>query len=272
MLYFVPTPIGNLADVSHRILAVLEQCEVAICEDSRVTKSLINLLNTRYNLAINPVKFYSLHTHNEAEFFARITPEILNQKLCCYLTDAGMPCISDPGISLVKYAQENSIKYEVLSGANALLLAVAGSGLVQKEFSFLGFLPNRGNERKIAIQNALNSPSPVVIYESPERILSLVEAVAKIDGERKIFLIKEATKRFEAKFYGTANSVASKLNSANLNGEWCAVIAAKSGDGAKQKISYEDILSLQIAPKIKAKLLSKISGESVKKIYENLVK
>ena len=157
MLYFLPTPIGNLDDISKRCLDILNLCDIIICEDSRVTKSFINLLNSKYNLEINPSEFYSLHTHNESEFFAKFDPNNLIEKIVVYVSDAGMPCISDPGVALVRFAQNNSINYEVLSGSNALLLAVAASGLVEKEFSFLGFLPNTSRDRDLALQNALNS-------------------------------------------------------------------------------------------------------------------
>ena len=165
-----------------------------------------------------------------------------------------MPCISDPGVSLVKFALQNGIDYEVLSGANALLLAVAASGIVEKEFSFLGFLPNTGKERICAIENFMKSPYPCVIYESPKRVLNLVENLEKIDKNREIFLIKEATKK-----------------EANLNGEWCVVVD-KSPNSGFERISENDILSLEIPPKIKAKLLAKITGKNSKEIYENITK
>ena len=269
MLYFLPTPIGNLDDISKRCLDILNLCDIIICEDSRVTKSLINLLNSKYNLNINPSEFYSLHTHNESEFFAKFDSEKLISKTVVYVSDAGMPCISDPGVSLVEFAQKNGINYEVLSGANAALLAVAASGIVKKEFSFLGFLPNTGKDRELAVQNMLNLPYPVVIYESPKRILQLVEAVAKLEPEREIFAIKEATKKFEAKFKNSARNLVATLKSANLKGEWCVVV-----DGSKNipqsAISIADINELDIPPKQKAKLLAKLTGKSVKEIYSQL--
>lgn len=187
------------------------------------------------------------------------------------MSDAGMPCISDPGYELVEFAQNSRIAYEVLPGANALLLAVAASGLVSKEFSFFGFLPNTGHQRQLELEKVLESTIPSVIYESPKRILDLIEKIASIEPERKIFAIKEATKKFETKFFGRAKEVASTLKNANLNGEWALVIAQKeSPTGAG--ITQNDILELDIAPKIKAKLLSKLTGQNAKKIYENLTK
>lgn len=270
MLYFVPTPIGNLNDISTHALEILKSAEIAICEDTRVCKSLLNLLSSRYDFSPKISAFYPLHTHNEKEFFANFNAENFKEKICIYLSDAGMPCISDPGVALVKFAQENEIEYEFLSGANALLIAAAASGLIEKEFIFLGFLPNSGKEREIAAENLLRQAHPCVIYESPKRILKLIEKITEISPNRKIFAIKEATKKFETKFFGTAQNVANTLKTANLNGEW-AVVIDKSENFSSEKISENDILNLEIPPKIKAKLLSKITGENASKIYEKLI-
>ncbi|OCR89571.1 16S rRNA methyltransferase [Campylobacter fetus subsp. testudinum] len=270
MLYFLPTPIGNLDDISKRCLDVLELCEIIICEDTRVTKSLITLLNARFGLQISPKEFYSLHTHNEKDFFYKFDKAKLETKICVYVSDAGMPCISDPGISLVKFAQQNTIKYEVLSGANALLLAAAASGIIEKEFTFLGFLPNLGKERQIAIQNALNSPYPVIIYESPKRILSLIKSISELDLAREVFIIKEATKKFETKFKGSATNLLTQLENSNLNGEWCVVIE-RCANSVLERITTKDITELDLPLKQKAKLISKITGENAKKIYQNLI-
>ena len=270
MIYFIPTPIGNLEDISLHALRILRECEVIFCEDTRVTKTLINLLNSRFNADINIEKFISLHSHNEKEILPNLDINIFEKNLA-YVSDAGMPGISDPGISLVKFAQENNIEYEVLSGSNATLLAVVASGMCKKEFTFLGFLPNKGKERDIAVSNALNSAYPVIIYESPTRILPLVEQISFIDPDRTVFAIKEATKKFETKFKNSAQNLKNELKNANLKGEWCIVID-KSSHQTNEKITIDDINSLDIAPKIKAKLIAKITGENVKKIYENLTK
>ena len=187
------------------------------------------------------------------------------------MSDAGMPCICDPGREVVNFALKNDIKYEILTGANATILAVAASGIVEKEFVFLGFLPNTGAQRKIAIQNALNLNVPCVIYESPKRILQLIENFAKIAPKREIFLIKEATKKFETKFRASAEEMVQILSRANLSGEWVCVVD-KSPNLACETITCDEILALDIPPKQKAKLLAKITGEDIKKIYEKLTK
>lgn len=270
MLYLLPAPIGNLSDVSFHSLEILQICEYILCEDTRVTKKLLNLLQTKFEINFGDKNFISLHSHNEEKITNEISG-ILRDKICVYMSDAGMPCISDPGVYLVRHAQNLEIPYEVISGSNATLLAVAASGLVEKEFIFLSFLPNTGKERTKAIENALNLCCPAIIYESPKRVLSLVEAISNLDENRQIFLIKEATKKFEKKFWGRAKDVAKTLKSENLSGEW-SVVVDKSPNATEEKILLSDIEALDIPPKQKAKLISKITGEEVKEIYKKLTK
>lgn len=269
MLYFVPTPIGNLSDISEHALSVISSSEIVFCEDTRVTKKLINLLKEKYNLNLVEKTFYSLHSHNEKEIIKNLEPSIFS-KNCIYMSDAGMPCISDPGVFLVRYMQKNGLDYEVLSGSNAVLLSAVASGIVEKEFIFLGFLPNKGKDRKLALQNALSSTYPVILYESPKRILSLISDICEIDEKREIFLIKEATKKFETKYKDSALNLKLILEDKNLNGEWSVVIS--SSKNRTEKITLSDIENLDIPPKQKAKLMSKLTGKNIKEIYDNLVK
>ncbi|WP_069636407.1 16S rRNA (cytidine(1402)-2'-O)-methyltransferase [Campylobacter pinnipediorum] len=270
MIYFIPTPIGNLKDISLHALDILRECEIVLCEDTRVTKSLFTLLNDRFNANIDISIFIPFHTHNCFDFLDKVTLDFFSKNIA-YVSDAGMPCISDPGVELVRYALKNNINYEVLSGSNASILAIVASGILEKEFIFLGFLPNNGSERKLAIQNAMHLPYPVVLYESPKRILELIQNLSNIDPEREIFVIKEATKKFETKIKDSSINLVEKLKNINLNGEWSVVID-KSKNVPSQSITVDDIYSLDIPPKNKAKLISKITGEDVKKIYNNIIK
>ncbi|MBT0882231.1 16S rRNA (cytidine(1402)-2'-O)-methyltransferase [Campylobacter sp. 2018MI13] len=267
MLYFVPTPIGNLSDISYRALEVLQVCELIFCEDVRVCKALLNLLSSKYNIEFNINNFISLHSHNEKDFdFSKID----FSKNIAYLSDAGMPCISDPGISLVNYAQENDIKYSVLPGANAAITALVASGFSDKEFIFLGFLNIKKN-RQAQIENALNQSYPTIIYEAPTRILDLVLDIAKIDEDKELFLIKEISKMYEKTYKNTAKNLANILKNENLKGEWVVVINNENSI-SNSNINSQDILNLNISLKDKAKLLSKLNGLSPKQNYENLLK
>lgn len=268
MLYFIPTPIGNLADISLRSLEVLRRCDTLFCEDTRRTKQLISLLNERFLAGINPKNFIPLHSHNESKVLANIDKAIFNSDVA-YLSDAGMPGISDPGVELVRFASKQGIEFEVLAGANAALVALVSSGLCDKEFVFLGFLPNTGKERSQAIFNALNLSYPAVIYESPKRIIALISELARLAPNRQIYAAKELSKKFQRHFCAKASELVDMIRQANIDGEW-VVVLDKSEVCSLERISYDDIASLSLPPKQKAKLLAKITGKSVKEIYESL--
>ena len=261
MLYLVPSPIGNLEDISFRIISVLQKCELILCEDTRVSKSLIQSLNFKFNLDIKIKKFIALHSHNEKEFF--------NANVV-YMSDAGMPCISDPGAVLVDFAIKNQIDYEVIPGANALLCAFASSGFKQKEFTFFAFLSNKGKNREKEIEELMQNPYVSIVYESPTRILSLLESISLIDENRELFAIKEISKKFEKKFKASAKELLKILKNENLNGEWVLVIDANK-DEKKSFISEKDILNLDISLKEKSKLLAKIHSKNPKELYKKLL-
>lgn len=270
MLYFIPTPIGNLSDISFHALNILKTCDKIICEDTRVAKSLINLLNKKFNTNIKPNLFLSLNTHNEKQFLSKLNNDFFDTNIA-FLSDAGMPCISDPGSFLIKYAQNNNINYEVLPGANAALCALVASGFSEKEFIFLGFLSNKGKERAKDIEKLLKNPYTSIVYESPKRILTLIETIASIDENREIFLIKEISKKFEKKFKNQAQILAKELKNENLNGEWVVVLKGINDKWAYNTLCEKDILDLDISLKTKSKLLSKLNGKNNKIIYNELL-
>lgn len=272
MIYFIPTPIGNLEDTSQRSLKLLQEVSYIFCEDTRVTKKLLSLLKDKYNLQINPKTFISFHSHNEKEVIESLHVQELKQQSYAFVSDAGMPSISDPGALLVKFCQENEIEYEVLPGANAALLAYVASGFIDTKFSFLGFLPHKGKERQIALENALNHSLHVILYESPHRLLNLLETIVKQDTKREIFVIKEATKKYEKKFLGTAKEVFESIKNTNIKGEWALVIKKSTTVESKVFLGEKDILPLSLPPKQKAKLLSKVTDKSVSFWYEKLKK
>ena len=114
MLYFVPTPIGNLADISYHALEILQKSEIILCEDTRVGKKLLSLLSSKFDINFGEKSFFSVHSHNETAFLSQIDTQILREKDCVFMSDAGMPCICDPGREVVNFALKNDIKYEIL--------------------------------------------------------------------------------------------------------------------------------------------------------------
>lgn len=269
MVYFIPTPIGNLEDISLRSLKLLSECQILFCEDTRITKRLLSLLAEKNNLKFNIEKYIPLHSHNEKKTLDTLELAFFDHKIA-YLSDAGMPCISDPGSYFVSFCQANNVSYEIIPGANAALLAYAASGFTNPKFTFYGFLPHKGKERETGLEYIKNSPFPVIIYESPHRIEKLAEELATLIPEAKAFFIKEATKKFEKHFIGTCKEINEQLSSANLKGEWAIVIDSlqeQKGDA----ITKADLLELDLPPKQKAKLLAKITGKSVKDWYEQIL-
>ncbi|EAL52609.1 conserved hypothetical protein TIGR00096 [Campylobacter upsaliensis RM3195] len=270
MLYFIPTPIGNLGDISLRSLELLSACEIVFCEDTRVCKHLITLLNERFKTCIEPQKILSLHTHNEKKVLEKLDLKLF-EKNVAYLSDAGMPGISDPGFALVQFALKHKLSYEVLPGANAALVALVSSNLCEKEFIFLGFLANKGKQRQKEIENLLLNPYPTIIYEAPTRILALVQTIAKLEPKRELFAMKEISKKFQTSFRSRAEKLVEELKGANLNGEWVLVVAKSSQNFSSNSLCESDILALDLSLKIKSKLLAKMSGKNSKELYQKLL-
>jgi 16S rRNA (cytidine1402-2'-O)-methyltransferase len=270
MLTFVPTPIGNLDDITLRSLKALQEAELILCEDTRVTKKLLNLISIKLDIQFSNKEFQSLHSHNEKSFLTNENKEILLVRNVVYVSDAGMPCISDPGAILVNFCIEHQIMYDVLPGANAVLTAFAMSGFESKEFTFFGFLPHKGKDRENKLQGILDSRFTTILYESPHRLLKLLEELNKNIPKRKIFLAKELTKKFQQIFKGTAKLIHEDLKNSDIKGEWVVII-----DGlhltSGQPLTIKDIQELDLAPKQKAKLLSKLTGSTVKEIYNQLI-
>lgn len=272
MLTLVPTPIGNLEDISKRALTALLEAELIFCEDTRVTKRLLQLLSQKEifkneNLDFTCKEFKSFHSHNENQILKTLNKDDFNKNIV-YVSDAGMPCVSDPGASLVQYCIENKITYDVLPGANAVLTAFAMSGFLQTEFTFFGFLAHKGKERKDKLTQVMQSSILPILYESPHRLLKTLEEIKNIDENRTIFLVKEISKLHQKTFKDTALNLFETFKEENIRGEWVIIIKPTIFQG--QMLSLEDIETLDIAPKIKAKLLAKMTGSKIKDIYAKL--
>lgn len=267
MLSLVPTPIGNISDISIRSLETLSTADIILCEDTRVTKKLLHLLKERHSLAMSEPQFLSLHSHNEAEFIAQLNPEFFNANVV-YVSDAGMPGISDPGQLLVRYCLDNNLAYDVLPGANAVLSAFVASGFVETKMLFLGFLPHKGNDRSAALQEALFNGYTTVIYESPKRLDKLLKEIEVAAPERRVFLAKEISKKFQHFYHGKAQKLLLEMEN-EIRGEWVVVIEASSGRGTS--LSEQDILALEIPKKAASKLIAKITGENPKECYTRLL-
>lgn len=269
MLTLIPTPIGNIGDISLRAIEALSGADILLCEDTRVTKKLIHILKERYNTQFKEnQEFISLHSHNEKSFVEKLEPSFFEQNIV-YVSDAGMPGISDPGQMLVDYCIKNSIKYDILPGANAVLTAFVASGFVETQMLFLGFLDHKGASRETGLNEALYNGYTTILYESPHRIEKLLQEIKQNEPQRELFIAKELTKKFQRYLRGTAEAILNELDG-NFKGEWVVVIKA----GEKQNalaITQKDILELDLPKKVQAKLIAKITGENTKECYQRLM-
>jgi len=269
LLTLVPTPIGNIGDISLRAIEALRSADTLLCEDTRVTKKLIHILKERYNTEFKEnQEFISLHSHNEQAFVEKLEPSFFEQNIV-YASDAGMPGVSDPGQVLISYCLEHNIEYDVLPGANAVLTAFVASGFCETQMLFFGFLDHKGSSRSEGLQRALHSGYTTVLYESPHRLEKLLLELDKEAPSREIFLAKELTKKYQRYLRGTADEILKSLDG-NFRGEWVVVIKASAAQNSSA-VSENDILELNLPKKVQAKLINKITGENIKEIYQRLL-
>ncbi len=227
-LYLVPTPIGNLKDVTSRTLEIYNLVDYIACEDTRNTSKLLHLLG------IDKPTF-SCHEHNELTASNKIISDLLDGKNIAYSSDAGMPCISDPGYLLLNKCIENNINIIPLPGANAALTALIASGLETKHFLFYGFLDPKISQKERELEDLINFPYTIIFYESPHKIYDTLKSLYKIFGNRKITICRELTKLHE-EFIRTNLLEASKIED-NLIGEMVLIV---EGNNKEKSSSIDD--------------------------------
>lgn len=218
-LYIVPTPIGNLEDITLRALRVLKESDLIACEDTRQSLKLL----THFEISKPLISFYS---YNQQRRIPQIIEKLLSGKKISLISDGGTPAISDPGYILVKEAIENNIKVEPLPGASAVITALVGSGLPTDGFVFCGFLKRKPGKMKkeLALYSGLGKT--IVFYESPHRILKTVELCMEVFGEdAQICLARELTKKFEEFIRGTIKEVLENISKREMiQGEFTVLI------------------------------------------------
>lgn len=216
-LYVVATPIGNLGDISARAVQVLNCVSVILAEDTRHFRKLA----TRHGIT---TKVHSYHDHNEEERTHHIVPRLQAGASIALVSDAGTPGISDPGYRLIRACHEHGIPVRAIPGPAAFLTALAVSGFEIEAFAFYGFLPQRPGRRERALATILSRPLTAALYESPYKIIALLEMLARLAPERELFVARELTKKFEEHLRGNAQAVLSELKVRNPKGEFVVVI------------------------------------------------
>lgn len=217
-LYVVATPIGNLGDLTFRAKEVLEKVDVIACEDTRHSQKLLGHYEIHKPLV-------SLHEHNEAMRSAQLIQDLQAGRTVAYISDAGMPGVSDPGQRLVQAALRAGIRIDVLPGASAVTTALIGSGLPADAFHFGGFLPVKSGQRERALTAAITREETTIFFESPHRIDGTLELMARLAPQHFICVARELTKKFEEFRRGTATEVYEHYKKHPAKGEICLVVA-----------------------------------------------
>ena len=268
-LYLVPTPIGNLEDMTFRAVRILKEVDLVACEDTRVTQKLLN------HFEIDTPKI-SYHEHNVHSKTNELVHDLLEGKDIAQVSDAGMPSISDPGVELVAAAVAQNIPVVPLPGANAALTALIASGLTPQPFTFYGFLSRKKSDLNKELENLKNKPETLMFYESPHRLTSFLKELATIFGEeRQVVLARELTKRYEEFIRGTAKEVYEWAKETELRGEFVVLVAGNDDNTEENYWKNWTVLELieykmtyeKISSKDAIKAVAKERGLPKREVY-----
>ncbi|MDQ6482192.1 16S rRNA (cytidine(1402)-2'-O)-methyltransferase [Dyadobacter sp. LHD-138] len=231
-LYIVPTPIGNLEDITLRAINVLKSVDVVLAEDTRTSGSLLKHLGISKPM-------HSYHIHNEHQSITRIIERILKGETMALVSDAGTPAVSDPGFLLVRECIKYGITIECLPGPTAFVPALVNSGLPSDRFTFEGFLPHKKG-RQTRLQNLVNEDRTMIFYESPHRLLKALQQFSEYFGaDRQACVSRELTKIYEENVRGTVLEIITYFSEKTIKGEIVIIVAGKT-DEKKKQVDYSD--------------------------------
>jgi 16S rRNA (cytidine1402-2'-O)-methyltransferase len=265
-LVVCPTPIGNLEDVTLRVLAALRDADVVACEDTRRTRTLLD----RYGVGAPLVSY---HEHNEERRAAELVERMRAGEVVALVSDAGMPLISDPGYVLVRACVAAGLSVEVLPGPSAALAALVASALPADHWRFEGFLPRKAGELRRVL--AAGGSGTLVAFESPRRLPATLRVLAELDGERPVAVCRELTKVHEEVVRGSAAELAERYRDAPPKGEVVLVVgpAADAGGAARAAPSEEAVDAVRrlvdagAKPRAAAGVVAELTGEAANALY-----
>lgn len=270
-LFVVPTPIGNMSDISQRAIETLKQVNLIAAEDTRHSGQLLAKLDIG-------TPTISLHDHNEAQRTQLLIEKLKTGMCIALISDAGTPLISDPGYKLVTQCREEKIKVVALPGPCALITALSASGLPTDKFTFAGFLPVKQKAKIEALSIPVKSGYTTIFYESPRRILDSIKLCKSVlPNQHKIVLAKELTKTFETYITGTVDDAITYLTAdqSHQKGEFVLIIYCPLTTLDEIPISARELLSSlldQLPPKQAAKIVSDHYKLNKKMLYESVIK
>lgn len=266
-LYVVATPIGNLADITLRALAVLQKADIICAEDTRVTAQLLSAYGIQGKLV-------SVREHNEQQMADKIIAHLSDGLSVAQVSDAGTPAVCDPGAKLAARVREAGFKVVPVVGASAVMGALSVAGVTESDFYFNGFLPPKAGERQKLLAKWAEADFPIVMFETPHRIeASLADMVAQFP-DRRLTLAREITKTFETFLSGTVAEIqaALKNDSNQTRGEMVLVlhpsVKEKHSDLPEAAQNTMKILAAELPTKQAAELAAKITGENKKALYD----
>jgi 16S rRNA (cytidine1402-2'-O)-methyltransferase len=256
------TPIGNLDDVTLRVLEELRAADVLLCEDTRHTRVLLD------RHGIKGAKLLSYHEHNEAKRTAELLPRLEAGERVALVSDAGMPGISDPGARLVAAALDHRVPVTVLPGASAVDTALVASGFAAERYQFLGFLPRGSGALSALWEELARWPYPAVAFESPQRLAATLRSLAAVQPGREVAVCRELTKRFEEVVRGSAADVAARFAEAP-KGEITLVIGAGAEEpnveGGLEAVA--ELVGAGVPRRLAADVVARLTGASRNELY-----
>jgi 16S rRNA (cytidine1402-2'-O)-methyltransferase len=261
-----PTPIGNLKDVTLRVLETLREADVVACEDTRRARLLLQ----RHDLDRPLV---SLHEHNERARSRELAARVRDGAVVALLSDAGTPVVSDPGFELVRACLREGLEVEVLPGASAVTTALVASGLPAERFCFVGFLPRK----RSALQELLaGNANTLVAFESPRRVAATLALLAELDSDRPAAVCRELTKLHEEVRRGSAAELAAHYGGAQLRGEVVLVVGgaagAPSASGTAAVTALAEVVAAGARARPAAAAIAKLSGRGANELYRELAR
>lgn len=259
ILYLIPTPIGNLEDISLRALRLLKEVDVIACEDTRNTKKLCNHFDIHTPLV-------SYHEHNKETCGPKLIQKLMEGAKIALVSDAGMPTISDPGYELVVQAIEKKLTVVPLPGANAALTALTASGLVTQPFYFYGFLPRVKKKKLEEVQRLSKIMATLILYEAPHRLKETLKVLYEHLGNRKIALCRELTKKYEEFIRGSIEEVIQWAEENEIRGEFVLIIEGEN------EISEEECWCEHLSIKEHVDQYMMVNGMSSKEAIKQVAK